>query len=280
MGLDFNELSALYAKVNIEMLDIYCVTIPAGGKSFNATTTPGVCGIVFPLKGHARFMLDRNRIELEPGIVLHAGPDMKLDKEVLGNSEWKYILLHYKVAGDDSAVKMLEDGNFVLDIGSVKAPEIDSQLQKLLRLQDSKDSMAYLSQKAMLYSVMEQLLRFARENAQNSKEKTIGRILEYIHDHLNESLTVSELAEKIGLDSRQFHYEFLKQTGICPKRYLMQSKMKRAKELLEYQNYSITQISDMVGYEDPLHFSRVFKKSTGISPTQFRSDFEKNPWRI
>ncbi|ROR30463.1 AraC family transcriptional regulator [Mobilisporobacter senegalensis] len=280
MSLDFNELIQSFTKANIEFSDIYLITIPPGGKSLNSTTSPGVCGIVIPVKGKARFIIDKWPVELERGVILHAGSGMELYKEVLGNSEWEFILLHYKIAGDENIKKYLETKNFILNISAGGSLELDLLLQRLLRLEKESVPMKSLKCKALLYAILEELLQSARETMLDSKEESIEFLIDYIQDNLDKSLTVFQLAEKVGMDSRQLHYLFLKRMGISPKKYLIRCKIKRAKELLENENYSISRISDMVGYEDPLHFSRIFKKNMGISPNLYRSNFEKNPWRI
>ena len=66
MDFDLNELILSFTKANIEFSDVYLITIPTGGSSFNSTTSPGVCGIVIPLKGKARFTIDKYSMELEP----------------------------------------------------------------------------------------------------------------------------------------------------------------------------------------------------------------------
>lgn len=280
MNFDLNELILSITKANIELSDIFSVTIPPGGRALNGTTSLGVCGIVLPLKGKARFTINRCLLELEPGIILHAGSGIELDKEVLGSTEWKYILLHYKVSGDEKAKKYLESSNITFPIGLNKSLELEALLQKLLKLQEETGPMGGLKTKTMVYVFLERCFQFVRETTIDIKEENIEFILGYIKDNLDKSLSVSQLAEKIGMDSRQFHYLFLKRMGICPKKYLIQCKINHAKRLLEDENYSITRISGMVGYEDPLHFSRIFKKNTGISPSHYRNNFEKNPWRI
>ncbi len=280
MGFDLNDLIISFTKANIGFYDIYSITIPPGGRSLNSTTFHGVCGFVIPLKGKARFTIDKYTVELEPGILLHAGSGVKLDKEVIGTTEWKYILFHYKITGNENIKKYLETKNFVLNIGSAKSLELEPLLQKLLSFQEESGPLGALKCKTMLYDVLEKMLQSAQEAMLDSKEESIGHIIDYIHNNLDKSLTVSQLAEKLGMDSKQFYYVFLKRMGMCPKKYLIQCKIKRAKELLEYENYSITMVSDMVGYEDPLHFSRIFKKNTGISPSAYRNNLEKNPWRI
>ena len=280
MNFDLNELILSITKANLELSDIYSITIAPGGKSLNSSTSQGVCGLVIPIKGKARFTINQSPLILEPGTILHAGSGIELDKEVLGNTEWKYILLHYRVMGDDRTKHYLERNNTVFHIGLNNSLELEPLLQKLLKLKEERGPMSGLKRKTLLYVIIEKLFQSARESASDSKEETTELILKYISNNLDKCLTVSQLAEKIGMDSRQFHYLFLKRMGMCPKKYLIQCKMERAKELLEDENYSITRISGMVGYEDPLHFSRIFKKYTGISPSHYRNNFEKNPWRI
>lgn len=280
MNVDLKELIMIYTKANLEVCDIFEVSIPPGIKSIGGTTTEEVCGLVIPLKGKARFTIDKHPFELKPGVVLHAGPGIQLDKEVLGGLEWKYILLHYKVVGDTKLKNILESQNFILPIENHGSMELEILLQKLLRLMDNRSPINRFKSKTLLYQIFENLLNLAWQSAIDTKEESLEHILEFIHSNTDQSLSVSQLAEMINLDSKQFNYLFQKKIGICPKKYLIQSKMNRAKELLPNVNYSITKVANMVGYEDPLHFSRIFKKNTGRSPSAFRDNLEKNPWRI
>ncbi|MDF2803726.1 MAG: hypothetical protein K0S61_3629 [Anaerocolumna sp.] len=280
MSVDLNELIMIYTKANIEMSDIFEVTIPPGIKSMGGTTTEEVCGFVIPTKGKARFTIDKHSYELKPGVILHAGAGIQLDKEVLGGSEWKYILLHYKVVGDTRLKNILESQNFILPIENYGSMELEILLQKLIRLRDDRSPINRFKTKTLIYSVFENILQFAWQATIGTKEESLDHILEYIHSNMNQNLSVSHLAEMLNMDSKQFHYLFQKKIGTCPKKYLIQFKMDRAKELLKDVNYSITSVASMVGYDDPLHFSRIFKKNTGHSPSAFRENLEKNPWRI
>jgi len=61
-----------------------------------------------------------------------------------------------------------------------------------------------------------------------------------------------------------------KETGISPKEYISQRILATAKELLMAQSLSITQISEKLGFQYPQHFTRFFKKYTGVTPIEFR----------
>lgn len=55
-----------------------------------------------------------------------------------------------------------------------------------------------------------------------------------------------------------------------PAQYILSLRISNAQSLLENTSYNVTEISNIVGYENPLYFSRVFKKQCGMSPSEFR----------
>ncbi|MDK2808117.1 MAG: hypothetical protein PWP24_851 [Clostridiales bacterium] len=95
--MNINQLIIKYAAANLEIEGIHRICIPPHRKAENQTTLKGVCGFLFPIQGCARFEIQQKEYILEPGVILHAGSGMKLNKEVLGEESWEYILLHYKV---------------------------------------------------------------------------------------------------------------------------------------------------------------------------------------
>lgn len=280
MDLNLNEMIISLTRANIEFEDIYTLTIPRGKKSEKGTTNPGVCGLVFPVKGKAKFTIDGESTILEPGIILHAGAGVELYKEVIGETEWKFVLLHYKLVADELTRKYMESMNFNLSIGAEGRMEIDLLLQKLIKLQEEDNPYNQFKMKVILHNIFELIIFYLRENMVDSKEELINHIVSYIHENMDKYVSISQLAEMVGMDSKQFYYAFLKYIGMCPKKYLIQSKIKKAKELLQNKNYTISKVSAMVGYEDPLHFSRMFKKNIGVSPSMYQELLEKNPWRI
>lgn len=85
--------------------------------------------------------------------------------------------------------------------------------------------------------------------------------------------TTDRMKELCSLSENQFRVVFKRRTGISPKKYIMQVKMKRAAELLCNSTYSISRIGAMLGYRDPYHFSRCFKSFTGMSPEHYRQHY-------
>lgn len=85
--------------------------------------------------------------------------------------------------------------------------------------------------------------------------------------------TVANMAEYCKLSKDQFRRRFEKHTGMKPKEFLDNVKMRRAAELLSDSDLTISEVSERLGYVDPFHFSRRFKAVIGMPPKQYRRQF-------
>lgn len=103
----------------------------------------------------------------------------------------------------------------------------------------------------------------------------IQQLLEWIHRHPEESLPMTEYARRANMSVSNFIRRFKAQTGLPPQRYILRFRMGHARELLASSRLPVTDIARIVGYDNPLYFSRMFKKETGISPREYRQSSGK-----
>ena len=110
------------------------------------------------------------------------------------------------------------------------------------------------------------------ENQQHSKyAKTIHNAVKYIEDNLSHSdLNVNDVAKHVYLSSGYFSLIFKNQTGETFSDYLIRLRIEKAKELIQKTNLKFFEISYMIGYENVSHFNVIFKKYTGLTPSQYR----------
>ncbi|NQX58136.1 response regulator transcription factor [Paenibacillus qinlingensis] len=95
--------------------------------------------------------------------------------------------------------------------------------------------------------------------------------IQYIDEHLfEEELSLDKVAGKLGLTPTYFSHYFKKHTNETFVQHRMRKRIERAKQLLAVPHYKIIDIVAEVGYESYPHFTRVFKKATGYSPTEYR----------
>jgi len=92
------------------------------------------------------------------------------------------------------------------------------------------------------------------------------RIRRYIDQHLDEPISVDGLANMAGLSRFHFARAFKISTGEAPYRFIQQQRLRRAHDLLRGTNLPITDIAAAVGYDDPGHFAKVFRRFYGTSP--------------
>ena len=89
------------------------------------------------------------------------------------------------------------------------------------------------------------------------------------------NIRISEVARNIGLNRSYLTTLFKKQIGISPKEYLVQRRVKYACDYLENTNLQFQEVARFVGYDDPLTFSKLFRKLQGVSPTEYRKQFHR-----
>lgn len=97
------------------------------------------------------------------------------------------------------------------------------------------------------------------------------RVTEFIQEHIEKEITLDELARNVGLSSSHFCSLFHKTAGRTPHRFVLQCRIQHAKELLARQSNSILDVALASGFRTHQHFSRVFRRHVGISPSAYRA---------
>lgn len=96
----------------------------------------------------------------------------------------------------------------------------------------------------------------------------------YFAEHYRESINVRAYAAERHFTVGWFIREFRRYVGVTPLQYVIDLRMARAQELLSHSDCPIAQIAALVGYDNPLYFSRLFRGRTGMSPLQYRKQGE------
>lgn len=105
-----------------------------------------------------------------------------------------------------------------------------------------------------------------RQSAENRVMDTIP----FMEQHLDLSLTLNDLSVHSGQSIPYYSKLFKERTNQSPMNYYIQLKIRKACALLDQTDFTIRQIAESLGYDDPYYFSRLFKKIQGHSPTAYR----------
>ena len=117
------------------------------------------------------------------------------------------------------------------------------------------------------------VLALWRENSLNSVFRTV---LEHIREHNRRGLRITELARLVGMTPDTLRKGFRRNIGVPLKTYMLSELLHRSLDLLTSTDLSIWQIADRLGYEDPSHFVRAFKRTLHVSPLRYRKN--SNDW--
>jgi YesN/AraC family two-component response regulator len=110
-------------------------------------------------------------------------------------------------------------------------------------------------------------------------EKTAGRITEnakkYIKEHLSEEITLNKLSEVLFVHPVYICRLFKEELGENFIDYLKKVRIEKSKELLSDLSLKVYEVSEMVGYDSPKYFSKLFKEITGATPKEFQNNYTK-----
>jgi two-component system response regulator YesN len=123
---------------------------------------------------------------------------------------------------------------------------------------------------AWIVKVLDAFLDEVYAAAESTDLPVIRHAVSYIKEHFWEELTLEDVAQEVHFSPYYVSRLFKEELGLTFIEYLTKIRIDEAKRLLLETNMTVSEISDLVGYQDPSYFTKVFKKREGVTPTQFR----------
>ncbi|OME87824.1 AraC family transcriptional regulator [Paenibacillus sp. FSL A5-0031] len=266
--INLDKLAEIFAAGTYEIEDVYRLVIQP--KSILREFTTVRHGFLFIIRGEGRLCVNGKEYQLLPGSVFHAAPGMQMTSKVIGQSEFVYYSLFYKIDKLDDVNWTHEcDSHFRLEPGA--NPRVMELLIMLHQNVHASGGIEKLRVKELFLSILHQILIGCRnrENASSPSKRVVEEAIAYINGHYMNPLALDELAELHAMSTKSFSYFFHKYTGFRPIDYVINYRMERASDLLKAGSFSIHDIAVSVGYTNPLYFSRLFKKKFGVSPSAY-----------
>lgn len=148
------------------------------------------------------------------------------------------------------------------------------EIKDLLR--EMSEEYLFIGEKSIMKNVvLLQMLILRLHESITSEEyinPAVSGLVKQVNNDCRETVDIKMYADKARMGEESFCHLFRKSMGIPLHKYVTRVRMKEAVRLLKYSSISISQIAYEVGYDDPLYFSRIFKKYYGVSPKFMRNN--------
>lgn len=209
-------------------------------------------------------------------------PDEETTYEADKESPWHYLWIGFHGEEAETLVTMM---GLAKDTPVIAFPETEraEHIIKAMLTYKSLTPEGHLKRKACMYMLLSEMIK--AHDAEKSYESPAGYIsyaqyaARYINNHFFEKIRIQDLAKHIGI-SRSYLVKLMKQeTGMSPQEYLIETRMRRASDLLSRSNDPVRSVASECGYDDALAFSKVFKSRFGLNPSEYRHMYHKNKAR-
>lgn len=224
-------------------------------------------------KGHFHF--DGKEVIITAGQMILFRPKEVQQYEYYGVDQTEVYWVHFTGGEVKNILRKygLTDDIKVFYVGtSLQYANLYKQMiQELQMRKEDYQEMLALSLNELLILIHRQLGNTRQKIHPNYLEKDIEQSITYFNENYNKEINIAEYAAQQNLSTCYFIRTFKNVTGTTPLSYILSLRISNAKNLLESTDYNITEISSIVGYDNPLYFSRLFKKQTGLSPSEYRT---------
>ena len=148
-------------------------------------------------------------------------------------------------------------------------PWIYNQIIKELQLQRANYDDVI---KLFLHHILLTINRYIKEGKQAKNEtiSDIERAVHYFNENYTKAISIEQYAQEHLMSVNWFIHSFREVMQIPPMQYVVSLRIAAAKGYLEKSNKNVGEIAGIVGYDNPLYFSRLFKKHTGMTPTEYK----------
>lgn len=196
----------------------------------------------------------------------------------ISNNPWTIYWIHF----DGERAGFFAEG---LDKPILVSPEKDSRIEERLKLFEeifstlkngySRNNLDF-SITALFYFLgsLKYLSTYracTTQNPQVQQRDVADEAIHFMRENIHKRLVLKEISDYVGFSSSHFSAMFQRKTGYSPLNYLSQLKIQEACHHLDFTDMKVNQISMLIGFEDPFYFSRIFTKTMGVSPSEYRS---------
>lgn len=235
--------------------------------------------LFYVVDGKGEFNIQGQRFPVKPNDFVIINPQVEHTELSSPDEPLEYIVLGIRGLSFSNLTPVSEGGH---PFSFFNLRDEQKDILRYLNAMVQEATSQSMSYELVCHNLLEILLikilrhqHFDLEVGKQSKAtKDISFIKHYLETYYHESIQLEDLASMTHLSRFYISHSFKKEIGMSPMEYLIAIRIKESKILLRTTNYSISQVADIVGFTTPTYFSKQFRKSTGISPTDYREQYQ------
>lgn len=252
--------------------------IAAGGPlDFTIDRPAGMQGFILNMtvRGKGRVFEGERAFACEPGDLLLFRPETPhLYRRHPDSPEWHHRWVYFRPRGFWAGWLQWADVHHGVGRMTLRDDAVRAEFESLFEQIDAAHRGGRPTSEELAANLLERLLIRCQEESPASEPIVIDRRVHaacvYIANHLARDSSLHEIARHVCLSPSRLAHLFRAQKGVSLVRWRDDQRMILAQHLLHDTDTPISVIAGRVGYEDPLYFSRVFKRRVGVSPSEFR----------
>lgn len=222
-------------------------------------------GLILIINGEFEMAVNGQLFRATPGSILmpRKGDAYKISAKQECGVE--YVVISYSLESDDLDLAPYHDRIF-----SCEHPgRYHSLFEKVARVYESNNVCAKPWLRALVQEIICNIFRDSYPSPAFSEQNPVDKAKKYIECNYHLDLSAEAISEAAGLSPSYLRACFKKSGKESPIHYLNRIRIEHAKEMLDAEAFSLSEISEACGFKNVYYFNRVFKNFTGISPGRY-----------
>lgn len=231
--------------------------------------------VKYTLSGEGELIYNNHKYVLKKGDLFFIDCKEYQYYKTISDEPWEMDWIHF--SGGNSEIfyrEFIKNGNnfFHTSAETANNNSIHMIISKMLQLQKEPNAKTDFQISVLIHSLLNELIlqKFQMDFSNNEIPSYIHSVKKYIDENFRCSISLEDLEGQFHINKYQIVKDFSKFIGQPPVDYQIGCRISYAKDLLRYSNLSIQEVSLEIGVENFTYFSRLFKKRTGVSPSNYR----------
>ena len=234
--------------------------------------------LIYIAAGEGHFLFDGKEMIVPAGNMVLYQPKQEQRYYFLGKDLSKYWFVHFTGRQVRNILRHYEipTGSNVLPTG------ISYEYEDLFQMRDELLDCSFCYEEMLTLLLRELLMKINRRMNESVRKESgfiwneMEQARKYFQDHYNEEINIEQYAASRNMSTSWFGKSFSSAYGMSPKQFLVDLRIHKAQVLLETTDGTVNEISRAVGYDNPMYFSRLFRKVKGLSPLKYRKIYREN----